>query len=107
MRILTFLLAFTLSSIAYGQVTVCDGKTCRVIAPLQTIAQMKAERQAREGRCYHVGGSFGGGTAEGVGFSSVSADHAIRSCCFWGRKTAIQIGVARGARGWYACVLYR
>jgi hypothetical protein len=70
-------------------------------------AQIKAEKQAREGRCYHVGGSFGGGTAEGVGFSTVSADHAIRSCCFWGRRTPIQIGVARGSRGWYACVLYR
>ena len=73
----------------------------------QGIAQAKAEQQAREGRMRHVGGSFGAGRYEGVGFSTVSADAAIRQCCYWGQKTPVEIGVAKGARGWFATVLYR
>ena len=71
------------------------------------IAQSKAQQQASEGRCRHVGGSMGSGRYEGVGFSTVSADHAISKCCYWGQRTAIGIGVARGRNGWYATVLYR
>lgn len=71
------------------------------------VAQGKAETQARSGRCFHPGGSLGGGTHEGCGFSSVSADDAVRRCCYWGQRTPIDIGVARGANGWYATVLYR
>jgi hypothetical protein len=71
------------------------------------LAQQKAQTQAQAGRCYHPGGSLGGGTHEGCGFSSVSADDAIRHCCYWGQRTPIDIGVARGANGWYATVLYR
>lgn len=71
------------------------------------LAQQKAEIQARANNCFHPGGSLGGGTHEGCGYSSVSADHAIRSCCYWGQRTPIDIGVARGANGWYACVIYR
>ncbi len=71
------------------------------------VAQQKAEMQASSGRCFHPGGSLGGGTHEGCGFSSVSADDAIRHCCYWGQRTPIDIGVARGANGWYATVLYR
>jgi hypothetical protein len=71
------------------------------------LAQQKAHTQAQAGRCFHPGGSFGGGTHEGCGFSSVSADDAIRHCCYWGQRTPIDIGVARGANGWYATVLYR
>lgn len=73
----------------------------------QGIAQAKAEQQAREGRMRHVGGSFGAGRYEGVGFSTVSADAAIRQCCYWGTKTPIDIGVAKGAWGYYATVLYK
>lgn len=71
------------------------------------LAQSKAERQAAMNRCCHVGGGFGGGRAEGVGFSTVSADHAISKCCFWGKRQALDIGVARGSNGWYATVIYR
>lgn len=71
------------------------------------LAQQKAETQARSGRCFHPGGSFGGGTHEGCGFSTVSADDAVRHCCYWGQRTPIDIGVARGANGWYATVIYR
>jgi hypothetical protein len=71
------------------------------------IAKHKAQQQAAQGQCRHVGGSMGSGRYEGVGFSSVSADHAISRCCYWGQRTAIGIGVARGRDGWYATVLYR
>lgn len=71
------------------------------------IAQAKAETQARHGVMRHVGGSFGAGRYEGVGFSTVSADDAIRRCCYYGQKQIVEYGVARGARGWYATVLYK
>lgn len=71
------------------------------------IAKAKSQQQANEGRMRHVGGSFGSGRYEGVGFSTVSADHAIRQCCYWGQRTPVGIGVVRGARGWFATVLYR
>ena len=71
------------------------------------IARAKAQQQASEGRMRHVGGSLGSGGYEGVGFSTRSADDAIRNCCYWGQRTPVGIGVARGANGWYATVLYR
>lgn len=71
------------------------------------IAKAKAATQARLGRMFHVGGSFGTGRYEGVGFSTRSADDAIRHCCYWGKRTPVGIGVVRGARGWFATVLYR
>lgn len=71
------------------------------------VAKAKSQQQAREGRMRHVGGSMGTARYEGVGFSTVSADHAMRMCCYWGQRTPTGIGVIRGARGWYATVLYR
>lgn len=67
-------------------------------------SQGVAEIQASRGSIGHHGGNRG---YEGVGFSSVSPDAAIRNCCYWGQKTPIEIGVARGPNGWYACVRYR
>lgn len=66
-------------------------------------AQGVAEAQASSGQCRHFGGNSG---YEGVGYSTVSADHAIRSCCFWGQRKPREIGVARGRNGWFACVRY-
>ncbi|MDX1925217.1 MAG: hypothetical protein SFV81_01785 [Pirellulaceae bacterium] len=71
------------------------------------VAKQKAQQQASEGRMRHVGGSMGSGRYEGVGFSTTSADAAIRQCCYWGQRSPTGIGVARGANGWYATVLYR
>ncbi len=71
------------------------------------IARQKAQQQASEGRMRHVGGSLGSGGYEGVGFSTRSADDAIRACCYWGKRTPTGIGVVKGANGWYATVLYR
>lgn len=67
-------------------------------------AQQSAETMARRGILGHCGGA--GGRREGVGFSAASADAAIKNCCFWGRYRVREIGVARGVRGWYACVRY-
>jgi hypothetical protein len=76
--------------------------------PAQSLAQMKAEIQARLGSCYHPQGhGLGGGSSEGCGFSSSSPDRAITNCCYWGQRTPIDIGVARGINGWYACVIYQ
>lgn len=71
------------------------------------IAKAKANQQATEGRMRHVGGSMGSGRYEGVGFSTVSADAAIRKCCYWGQRTPVGIGVVRGVHGWFATVIYR
>jgi len=71
------------------------------------IAKQKASQQASSGQMRHVGGSMGTGRYEGVGFSTVSSDDAIRKCCYWGQRSPVGIGVARGQSGWYATVLYR
>lgn len=71
------------------------------------IAKQKASQQASEGRMRHVGGSMGSGRYEGVGFSTVSADAAIRKCCYWGQRSPLGIGVVRGNNGWYATVIYQ
>lgn len=67
-------------------------------------AQQSAECSAGQCRMAHRGGSY---RYEGVGFSSRSAQQAIRNCCFYGTRPAIEIGVSRGRNGWYACVRYR
>jgi hypothetical protein len=66
-------------------------------------AQGVAEIQASRCSMGHCGGNSG---YEGVGFSS-SADAAVKNCCYWGQRTPIEIGVARGRNGWYACVRYK
>ena len=68
-------------------------------------AQQAAEDMARTGILRHCGRA--GGRVEGIGMGS-SRDHAIRSCCFWGQRQPVEIGVAQGRNGrWYACVRYR
>ena len=90
---------------------VCDVQPVRTVVgnaacAVASLAQSKAERQATQCRLMHVGGGFGGGRAEGIGFSTVSADDAVRRCCYWGKRQAREIGVARGRNGWYATVIY-
>ena len=70
-----------------------------------TTAQADAETMARTGILRHCGRS--GGILEGIGMSSVSADAALRRCCYWGRPYR-EIGIARSRSGmWYAVVRYR
>jgi hypothetical protein len=94
------MLAITASLLELGAATT-------VSANDNWIAQNKSARQATTGRMRHVGGSMGTGRYEGVGFSSVSAEDAIRRSCYWGQRTPTGIGVVKGARGWYATVLYK
>ena len=69
-------------------------------------AQWKAEQSARLCSVQHLGGGFGGGSFEGNGFGA-TAQQAIQNSCYWGQRTPIEIGVARGANGYYATVFYR
>jgi len=75
-----------------------------VIVQNFTTAQADAETMARTGRLRHCGTA--GGRREGIGFSTVSADAAVRSCCYYGRYRIVERGVARGPRGWYAVLRY-
>lgn len=68
-------------------------------------AAAKAQSIAASGRLSHAGALVG--TYEGIGYSTRSADEAIRSCCYWGARQPVDIGVARGSGGWYAVVGYR
>lgn len=69
-------------------------------------AQWKAEQSARMGSVAHIGGGFGGGSHEGNGFGA-TPDQAIHNACYWGQLTPLEIGVARGANGYYATIFYR
>jgi hypothetical protein len=67
-------------------------------------AQDDAETMARSGVLRHCGRN--GGRREGIGFSSSSADAAVRNCCYYGRYRIVEKGVARGPRGWFAVIRY-
>jgi hypothetical protein len=67
-------------------------------------AQVEAEEMARTGVFGHRGRH--GRCREGIGFSTVSADAAVRNCCYHGQLTPREIGVARGRRGFYAVIRY-
>lgn len=68
-------------------------------------AQAKAHELARRGQLVHLGGGFGGGSREGIGYGS-TRDQAIQSACYWGQLAPREIGAAQGAGGWYAVVFY-
>lgn len=106
-RLLLVLICSLISITGYSQnIVYSQGK-----APSYTSYQLStssaqgvAEIQARRNSMGHCGGNSG---YEGVGFSSISADAAIRNCCYWGQRTPVEIGVAKGRSGWFACVRYR
>jgi hypothetical protein len=90
-------------------VVVCNVATADtyVIVNNVTSAQQDAERMARTGILRHCGTA--GGRREGIGHSTVSAQAAVESCCFYkdaqrGRYRIVERGVARGPRGWYAVI---
>ena len=82
-------------------VSYADNRYCGSNSTAQGVAEMQARRG---GDCRHFGGNSG---YEGVGYSTRSADDAIKSCCYWGKRKPLDIGVARGHNGWYACVRYK
>lgn len=93
--------ALCFSSVSVGQQPVyTEGSTSYAE---NSNAQGVAEMQARCGQCKHFGGNRG---YEGVGYSTRSADAAVKNCCYWGQRKPREIGVARGPRGWFACVRY-
>jgi hypothetical protein len=61
---------------------------------------------ARTGVMRHCGRA--GGRREGIGFSTVSADHAVRSSCFYGRYRIVERAVVWSPirRGWFAVIRY-
>jgi hypothetical protein len=72
----------------------------------QAVAEAKAQRAAAMRFKGHLGGGFGGGRAEGVGFSTRSAQDALNHCCFTGQRRVAGSAVVRGADGWYAVKIY-
>ena len=72
----------------------------------QSVAAAKAQYCASRGIKGHVGGGYGGANAEGVGFSTRSAQQALNSCCYTGQRRVAGSSVARGSDGWYAVKLY-
>jgi hypothetical protein len=125
--ILTVCLALSSSFVSAGSPPAeCDGGTCAVAPRRQVVhhaaprrvvvhqhnditvvngsAQSDAEVMASTGVLRHQG--HNSGCREGIGFSTASADDAIRRCCFYGRYRTREVGVARGSRGWFACIRY-
>ena len=72
----------------------------------QAVASAKAQRSASQRIRGHIGGGFGGGNAEGVGFSTRSAQDALNNCCFTGQRRVAGSSVVRGSDGWYAVKIY-
>lgn len=74
------------------------------------VAALKTTQQVAQGVMRHVGGSLGGARYEGVGFSSVSPEDALRRCCYSNRprrEQSVQYGYNRSLRryGWFATIL--
>jgi hypothetical protein len=107
-------------NVIYGTSQVVGAVISASVQPVKSVvcgvasglAQSKAEHQARMQSCCHVGGGYGGGRAEGVGFSTSSPEAATRRCCFYGQRQLRESGVAYGynrqlrAWGWFACNIY-
>jgi hypothetical protein len=100
MRLFVIALFVAACSTAAGSDTVIRSTPRRLV--IRT-AQDAAVDLAARGVLVHTGCS----QTEGIGFSTTSASDAVSRCCYWGRKTPTDIGVARGVRGWYAVVRYR
>lgn len=69
-------------------------------------AQDDAELMASTGVLRHCGRA--GGRREGIAFSTVSPDAAIRSCCYYGRYRIVERAVVWSPirRGWFAVIRY-
>lgn len=73
----------------------------------QAVCEQKAALQARLGRMFHPGGSFGGGNYEGVAMAS-DPTNALNNCYYYGQRQCIGAAVCRGSNGmYYACRIYR
>jgi hypothetical protein len=99
MRFVLLVAALAFASVANADTTVV-ARRGSVIS-----AQDHAVVIARRGSLVHSSC----GQYEGIGFSTVSAEQAKRSCCFYGQRTPAEIGVAWSPlrRGWFAVIRYR
>jgi len=105
MRPITKILATTAVLLA---ATVADGGPLRrIVASATATGDGHAAAMAASGRIFHSGRFAPGASYEGVGFSTVSPQDAIRHCCYWGQRTPVSIDVRRGTGGWFAVVQYR
>lgn len=104
MRVLFALgVLFVGSSFAQAETVIVRRGAAIVISGVGA-AQDAAVVIARRGNMVHTRC----GQTEGLGYSTVSANAAIRRACYWDSGRAVSdIGVARGVRGWYAVVRYR
>jgi hypothetical protein len=70
-------------------------------------AEAKASRCAAAGVMAHLGGGYGGGSAEGVGRGPTPAA-ALANCCFTGQRPLLASAVRQGRDGsWYAVKIFR
>lgn len=99
MRFLVCALALLCSSIAVADEYVIHARNVTISS-----AQADAEHMARTGVLRHCGRN--GGRREGIGFSTRSAEDAVRNCCYYGRYRIVERGVAHGPRGWFAVLRY-
>ena len=99
MRFVLLLAALAFASFANADTTVVARRGSVVTA------QDHAVVIARRGSLVHSSC----GQYEGIGFSTVSAEQAKRSCCFYGKRTPVDIGVAWSPlrRVWFAVIRYR
>jgi len=66
----------------------------------------KAARMAAACRMAHLGSGYGGANAEGVGCAT-TAQGALNSCCFTGKRKLAAQAVVRGRNGmYYACKVF-
>jgi hypothetical protein len=80
------------------------------VASVQSSSRMSAHQkscaQASTGQMRHVG-AVPSGCREGVGFSTISPNHALSMCCYSNSGLPIvDQSVVRGANGWYATKVY-
>lgn len=102
MRFLSVALLILCAAATADETIVVSGARRVVVS---SSAQDHAIVLARRGALVHASC----GQCEGIGFSSVSPEHAKRSCCYWGKRQPVDIGIAWSPirRGWFAVVRYR
>jgi len=95
-----FVFAFLVACVA----VVAQAQTVVVRGPAVVTAQDHATIIARRGALVHSGCS----QYEGIGTGS-TPEAARRNCCFFGRRTIVEEGVAYSpvTRRWYAVIRYR
>lgn len=84
-------------------------RSSSVMGQQSGLLYQKSLMQASRGRMGHVmrGQYVPSARAEGVGFSTISAQDALRRCCYMGQRPLVGYSVVRGRRGYFATAQYR